>query len=686
MPTRAHVTAALLTASVLPPAAAQTDWHLLPLLAHHRHAACAWDTARSRLVLFGGASDVARVGDTWEWNGADWSRATPAHAPAARDASAMAYDPGRGVVVLFGGRTDAGEQADTWEWNGIDWSSPTPGTAPSPRRHHCMTWDGGRQRVLLFGGRGATCAELGDSVEWDGRSCSQNSPLHRPPGRTGAAMAWDSRRDRVVLFAGSCFVLGPCYRYDTWEWDGLDWSDVSLPFAASPPPRWCHAMVFDPHRDRVVVFGGSDEPGHYKSDTWEWDGMTWIERSTAHRPVTRLGHTMVHDPVSRRTFVVGGESFFGLVSDLWALDGNDWQLLHPGVQPNAGLYARFDAAWDGDHGGVMWFGMGIVEAPFRQTWLWADDRWTLINEDQGQPWPDQHRLQWLPIRHRMILHQPAVNGIAERTWEYDGAGWNQLTTVHLPGAGNAFAMTLDPRLDRITLFGGRTGNGTGDAATWQFDGGDWRQATPATSPPGRYGHAMTLDLPRRRIVLFGGRNGGGLLGDTWEWDGVVWRQRAPSNAPSPRDGHRMTFDCGRRRTVLHGGHDGSRRADTWEWNGEDWTLRLVTTEPPPSYEQLLAYDVATAATIHIGTLGNRTWSYGPTRPAEFVPFDNGCGGSLGAPVMLPEFAQRPYVGEDYHLALQRLPGPFAFCLSGFSNTSWLGVPLPYDLGSRGFPG
>lgn len=63
--------------------------------------AMAYDSARERLVLFGGINGLQPEGDTWEWNGATWVNVSPS--PPHLTAHAMAYDSDRGRVVLFGG-------------------------------------------------------------------------------------------------------------------------------------------------------------------------------------------------------------------------------------------------------------------------------------------------------------------------------------------------------------------------------------------------------------------------------------------------------------------------------------------------------------------------------------------------------------------------------------------------------
>ena len=80
----------------------------------------AYDAARGEVVLFGGFGH-ARLGDTWTWDGTDWTKQHPAHSPDARQEMGMTWDDARGHVILFGG-FDGAALGDTWTWDGTDWS------------------------------------------------------------------------------------------------------------------------------------------------------------------------------------------------------------------------------------------------------------------------------------------------------------------------------------------------------------------------------------------------------------------------------------------------------------------------------------------------------------------------------------------------------------------------------------
>ena len=169
-----------------------------------------------------------------------------------RNNPSMAFDSDRGRVVLFGGQNQRGDAGDTWEWNGAQWTrrSAPPAPAPSPREGAAMAYDPIRHRTVLFGGtQNDFQAVLNDTWEWDGTSWTMMSS-GGPAPRGFAAAAFDAARGRVVMYGGFNGTIGFS---DTWEWTGLNWTLVS---AVGPPARGGHTMAYDSARSRTVVFGG----------------------------------------------------------------------------------------------------------------------------------------------------------------------------------------------------------------------------------------------------------------------------------------------------------------------------------------------------------------------------------------------------------------------------------------------
>jgi len=77
-----------------------------------------YDSTRSHIVLFGGDNGQSIFGDTWEWDGNDWSNHTSlAGSPPARTQHGMAYDSAHRQVVIFGGY-GSDFLSDTWQYPG----------------------------------------------------------------------------------------------------------------------------------------------------------------------------------------------------------------------------------------------------------------------------------------------------------------------------------------------------------------------------------------------------------------------------------------------------------------------------------------------------------------------------------------------------------------------------------------
>jgi hypothetical protein len=184
--------------------------------------------------------------DTWQWNGSRWAMQTAVTGltPPTRAAASMATfraDDGSDELVLFGGFSTTANLGDTWVGNGTTWKQVNPTPAPSARASASMaSLDGA---VVLFGGEGPG-NPTNDTWIWNGRTWSQATPAAgsaTPPARASAAMA--SVGGKILMFggyaAGTYPICGPgtttgcctrgksqCLINDTWLWDGRAWAQV----------------------------------------------------------------------------------------------------------------------------------------------------------------------------------------------------------------------------------------------------------------------------------------------------------------------------------------------------------------------------------------------------------------------------------------------------------------------------
>ncbi|MCA8973529.1 MAG: hypothetical protein KDC98_02355, partial [Planctomycetes bacterium] len=281
-----------------------------------------FDDARGELAMLGGTDPSGRpLFDRWYWNGAYWlpNAALPQPGPV-REHCGFIAEPGGNGALLFGGDDQYGsDYGDTWRWDGSNWSQVATG-GPLGRSHAAVFRHQGS--VLLFGGLrmgSFPIGPLGDQWSWNGTSWSQQQPAASPGPRWGAAAAYDVVRNESVLFGGFDTVT----RGDTWVFDGQSWSTRTP--ALSPPARRDHLMAYDVGRGRLVLFGGIDASGTFLRDTWEWDGANWAQIVTTRSP-NNFGYTaMAHDQAQGATIAVAVDS--GPVAaqfSIWRFDGIDW--------------------------------------------------------------------------------------------------------------------------------------------------------------------------------------------------------------------------------------------------------------------------------------------------------------------------------------------------------------------------
>lgn len=129
----------------------------------------AYDVTRDRVVAFGGSNLLSASDTTWEWDGSAWTQLSPANRPPARTGHAMTWDSRTGEVLLFGGRTvpQNVDLSDTWKFDGTDWTQATGATSPAARNQHSFTHVTGTGVSVMFGGV-ANGTTLQDLWVWDG--------------------------------------------------------------------------------------------------------------------------------------------------------------------------------------------------------------------------------------------------------------------------------------------------------------------------------------------------------------------------------------------------------------------------------------------------------------------------------------------------------------------------------------
>jgi hypothetical protein len=546
---------------------------------------------------------------TW-WHRAPAEGAT--ERPSARYDHAMVYaslpNPDRDVVVLFGGNAGGEYQNDTWEWSGSLWTRMDIPEASRPpvRFGHSLAYDSSRRKVVLFGGHNGSF-RLNDTWEYDGVTWTQVFPSGSLTPRYHAAMAYDPVRGEVVLFGGNPADETP-YSKETWVYKvtgtGATWSR-KWP-STDPTERNAAAMVFDYNRGVILLHGGQVgwPYGDSSEETYEWSGSNWSRVSTSGPSIS--GHAMANDPYRGRTVLFGGweGGYAGFKrNDTWEWNGSTRQWTKMPLS-----YKPVEREWHSMayHTGArvcVLFGGSASAGPLNDTWEWNGVNW---RDPISNPPPTMGcTLAYDSNRSASVLFGGETTlGLTDATWEWHEGGWTQGVSSTSPPPGRKYhAAAFDAAHLVTVIFGGEASSGVLKNDTWTWNGSAWSQKSPA-APPARYGHAMVYDSNRGVVVMFGGYSADYLC-DTWEWDGgdgTNWTEKAAGAVPKPsaRLFHAMAYDSARGVVVLFGGYDGADENDTWEWDGANWTERADVVGPPPRSWHSMAYDSSRSKIVLFG--------------------------------------------------------------------------------------
>ncbi len=560
-----------------------------------------YDPLRDRLVVYGGYDgNLTFLSDVWALSLAGtpaWTQLAPTGTPPGeRGRHTAIYDPIRDRMVVFGGIYYSGSTLtvmnDVWALSLAGtpaWTQLAPlGVAPPARWSHSAVYDAARDRMLMFGGYDASSAPRNDvwALTLTGATTwAQLAPSGSPPSaRYGHSAAYDSLRDRMLIFGG---------------WNGTtrfnDVRALSLAGAptwaalapAGPPPsgRCYQSGVYDPLRDRVVVFAGYD--GSLLNDVWalslsETPSWTELIRTCGRTPGKRYAHTAVYDPVRERMLVFGGyDGASSYLGDVWALSlaGTPiWTQLAPAGTPPAARYLH-SAIYDPVRDRMLVFGGYSYGSSLDDVWalsLGGTPAWTQLAPTGTPPAARaSHSAVYDPAGDRMIVFGGTFADIRlGDVWALSLAGtpaWTQLAPTGTPPAPRAsHAAVLDPARDRMIVLGGSSAAGyLDDVWALSLEGPPaWTQLAPAgTEPSARSGHRAIGDPARDRLVVFGGLGSGGYLADAWSLslgDSPAWTQLAPAGPPPHgRDLHSAIYDPGRDRLLVFAGDYFGAFSDVW---------------------------------------------------------------------------------------------------------------------------
>lgn len=534
-----------------------------------------FDASRQRLVMYGGRRLVIPELSTDVWvldllPTPSWSLWTTTGTPPTPAYVPMAVlDPVRDRLVVFSSFSP--HEVFTLPLQGTpEWTSHASNDLVTGENPNPFAYDPVSDRIWTIAADGEVFAFSPVTFDWTQVATAGTGP----GGRNGAGLALDGTAHRLLL-AGGRSPDGSDVHSDAWalSLDGVPaWTQL-VPDYPRPPIRGGAGDGYDASRHRLVLFGGADQNGYFRNDTWALDlslAPAWSPVATqGGPPPARYWHAAAWDDTHDRLVVFGG--YYGDTShplgDLWSLtfDGGTptWEAISPtGARPIDRMLSQ------------------LLYDPVRDRFL------LFFGFDGAQVLSDVWELRLTPA--------PA---------------WRQLApSGSPPGARAAEMCAYDPVRDRVLLFGGSsTTSRFGDL--WSLDlasgDGSWQSISTASAPSARGLGLLRYDSGHDRLLLFGGygveSSGPGYvyinyLGDTWALDlssSPAWRELAPEGPfPSGRDRSNGAYDPVYDRFVLTcGGIMGSN--DTWALEFGDQpvatTLSLGTFDATPDRVRLEWY-------------------------------------------------------------------------------------------------
>jgi hypothetical protein len=438
------------------------------------------------------------------------------------------------------------------------WATLSPDASAFTRDGQMMIYDPVRDRLLIFGGFSG--AAVGVTNEVWALSLGATPMLTQfatsgtpPPARGDGSVIYDPVRDRMVVFGG----YGASFMNDVWALDLSStptWSQI-VPAGTPPSERHYHSAVYDATRDRMVVFGGYDYTPNL-NDVWvlTFSGTsTWSQMTPSGTPPEpRDSHSAVYDGPRDRMVVFGGSvpnTPDGEGNDAWALSlagSGSWSKINPGGSSTPPTRYGHTAVVDAPRDRMIVFGGYSNLVPYT-----LNDVWSLSFTN--------------PIR------------------------WTQLTpTGPMPAFAYYFASVYDPvrqrmlslSADEFWALGGLSGTPS------------WSMLTPPGQiPRQRWGAAVVYDPPRQRMVMFGGYvyPENERANDLWAYSmsgaGGWTRIVPPGASPSARDQATAVYDPVGDRMILFGGEGNvDLPNDTWQLSlggSPAWTRLSPTGTPPP---------------------------------------------------------------------------------------------------------
>jgi hypothetical protein len=316
------------------------------------------------------------------------------------------------------------------------------------------------------------------------------------------------------------------------------WSNVTSSVTGSPGNRSSSSedfMVYDAADGYDLLFGGLACVGScYLGDTWIFSNNHWTNVTKAPSPSPRAGEALVYDAADGYVLLFGGFNGTTFFNDTWIFSHGAWTELHPAVAPPA----RSDTgvAYDAADGYVVLFGGRASTAPpyYNDTWTFRAGTWTELHPSIAPSYRTAEGMTYDYADKYVVMfggtddERSSAAGLDD-TWKFLGGVWTQLFPSTGPTDRYQFSMVFDNATGYVLLYGGWQPFGSCGANqedTWEFLGGNFQLLASNSSVGPLYGYALSYDPKVDTVLLFGGTlqtgSGGycppqGIVGNTWEF-------------------------------------------------------------------------------------------------------------------------------------------------------------------------
>jgi hypothetical protein len=287
-------------------------------------------------------------------------------------------------------------------------------TLPIGRSLHAIAFNQSTGEMFIFGGKAhykSENANVSDNQLWlwkDGIwQVAQSSNL---PWREDAKMVYHEKNQKNYLLGGRVYdTEGKVMVLDEfWEWNGKVWQLINS--SNSPNKRLHFNMVYDSHRQKIVLFGGAKidslSKSTFSNEVWEWDGEKWENLMISEAPSPRLAHSMTYSKALKKTLVIGGVNDKGeYLRDMWAWDGKKFELLSsqvPDIEFGMGNAVSID---EGNKIKILLFGRSkpTKDEPSKsKTFLWNGKTWEELGLSTQPSLRENHTLVF-DSRNKQVL-------------------------------------------------------------------------------------------------------------------------------------------------------------------------------------------------------------------------------------------------------------------------------------------